>query len=89
MVTILSASGRVRKPQFISLLDKGDIMQYETTETRLADAIKELVSDKIVDAELVTQQDVEAIISDHIDQLIDQRVDDILANRVTITMQLD
>ena len=25
----------------------------ETTETRLADAIKELVSDKIIDAELI------------------------------------
>jgi len=84
---ILSASGRARKHLFINLSDKGDIM--ETTETRLADAIKELVSDKIIDAELVTRSDVEEMISDHIDQLIDDRVDDILANRVTITMQLD
>lgn len=61
----------------------------ETTETRLADAIKELVSDKIIDAELVTATDVEQMISDHVGQLIDERVDDILANRVTITMQLD
>ena len=61
----------------------------ETTETRLADAIKELVSDKIIDAELVTRSDVEEMISDHIDQIIDERLDDILANRVTITMQLD
>ena len=61
----------------------------ETTETRLADAIKELVSDKDIDLELVTRSDVEEMISDHVDQLIDERVDDILANRVTITMQLD
>ena len=61
----------------------------ETTETRLADAVKELVSDKIIDAELVTRSDVEEMISDHIDQIIDERMDDILANRVTITMQLD
>jgi hypothetical protein len=64
-------------------------MQIETSETMLANSIKELVSDKVVDLELVTRDDVEQIISDHIDQLVDQRVDDLLANRVTITMQLD
>jgi len=64
-------------------------MQIETSETRLADAIKEVVSDKILDLELVTRSDVEEMISDHIDSILDERVDDILASRVTITMQLD
>ena len=64
-------------------------MQIETSETMLVNSIKELVSDKVIDLELVTRDDVEQIISDHIDQLIDERVDDIFANRVTITMQLD
>ena len=64
-------------------------MQLETAETMLVNSIKELVSDKVIDLELVTRSDVEEIISDHIDQLIDERVHDIFANRVTITMQLD
>lgn len=64
-------------------------MQLETAETMLVNSIKELVSDKVIDLELVTRADVEEMISDHVDQLIDERVGDILANRVTITMQLD
>ena len=64
-------------------------MQLETAETMLVNSVKELVSDKVIDLELVTRDDVEQIISDHIDQLIDERVEDIFANRVTITMQLD
>ena len=64
-------------------------MQIETSETMLVNSIKELVSDKVVDLELVTRDDVEEMISHFVDQLIDERMDDILANRITITMQLD
>lgn len=64
-------------------------MQIETSETMLVNSIKELVSDKVIDLELVTRDDVEEMISHFVDQLIDERMDDILANRITITMQLD